>query len=500
MGNKKRSLVGDGRGKAAIALMIVFSLSLFSVDASAGLFEDALGGEIEETDEKSDKDRAAAPDAVSETAGAHFKAGQFNFELNGYIRADLYAGKVDGEDDGEIKSAAGELALKFRVKKAGDGGAFAEFRVRHAYEDGGSKTDLDLREAYIDAYAGPFDFRLGHQIIVWGRADGFNPTNNLTPFDRRLRSPDEDDSRMANIGLRMFFNYNPIRMEGVWMPLHMPSRLPRFSLSGPITMEDPIYPKPRFKNGLGAGRFHLELPEFEMSLSYLFGHSITPGMALTFLDPTRRPLPGVHMAMTAYRHHVAGFDFATTVGDWFGLRGEAAYRHPQGYKKYEDVPNPDIQYVLGIDREFAGEVSIIVQYIGKYVFDWKEIHSSGMDNFPSNLPASLPAFIVEEIREEVLKEVRKRNRMISGQLEEVQHSASMRIGWDTLHQTLLIEAVGMMNFSTLEWMLRPKIAYDIADAFELAVGAEVYRGPDETLYGMMEDIRSAAYAELKLSF
>ena len=61
-----------------------------------------------------------------------------------------------------------------------------------------------MREAYVNAYLGPFDLRLGKQIIVWGRADALNPTNNLTPVDFRIRSPLEDDIRLGNVGARAF--------------------------------------------------------------------------------------------------------------------------------------------------------------------------------------------------------------------------------------------------------------------------------------------------------
>ena len=80
-----------------------------------------------------------------------------------------------------------------------------------------------------------------------------------------------------------------------------------------------------------------------------------------------------------------------------------------------------------------------------------------------------------------------KNRMIAGQLEQVQHSATLRLQWTALQETLKLEALGMFNFTTEEVMLRPKASYDITDALTAAVGAELYFGPDETLFGTIAD-------------
>jgi len=87
-----------------------------------------------------------------------------------------------------------------------------------------------------------------------------------------------------------------------------------------------------------------------------------------------------------------------------------------------------------------------------------------------------------------------------GQVEQVQHSVSMRIEWKTLHETLSLSTFGMFNISTLEWLLSPKIAYSITDAMSVTVGGEVYDGPEGTMFDMIDQLMSAGYAELKITF
>lgn len=64
------------------------------------------------------------------------------------------------------------------------------------------ETREELREAYVDVRLGRLDLRLGKQIIVWGRADRLNPTDNLTPRNFTLLAPDDNDQRVGITGMK----------------------------------------------------------------------------------------------------------------------------------------------------------------------------------------------------------------------------------------------------------------------------------------------------------
>ena len=178
----------------------------------------------------------------------------------------MFAGKVLDQSAAEMKANYGELALQLRTAKSQYGDGFADARIRYGLMGDQQGTFVDLREAYVNAYVGPFDLRLGKQIVVWGRADGLNPTNNITPVDFRIRSPLEDDIRLGNVGARAFLRLGVVRLEGVWMPTYLPTELPPVSLPQYVAFGPPIFPSADLKNGLGAGRLHLELAAFEMSV------------------------------------------------------------------------------------------------------------------------------------------------------------------------------------------------------------------------------------------
>ena len=461
-----------------LTMGLVLTVSLET--RAQGLFEDALAGGEE----------YANP--VEEEG---FDPGGLSLEVNGYLRGALFIGKVPQESDAEVKAGYAETAFKLRARAGTLGDGFAELRVWGGYDGLDPTAALDLREAYVNLYLGPLDLRFGHQIIAWGRADALNPTDNITPRDMAVRSSDEDDRRVGNLALRAILNFDPVRLEAVWVPFFRATKLPPFTLPGPITMVEPDYPGSRLSSGTGAFRLHVETPSFEWSASYLFGYSVFPGVGLQGIDC------GAELALTTYRHHVAGMDFATTVGDWLGLRGETAFRYPVGQDRIY-VPKPEIQWVLGLDHEFPSDVYVILQYHGRFVFDWDEPGHGLLSLDDDSLPClkDLPDSMLQDMLPLVLDEITWNNRIIAGQTRRHAHTLMARIEWKALHETLSLEILGTVNVNTLEWMVRPKITYAVTDALKIIAGGEVLMGPDETLYGLIDQTLSAGFVEARVSF
>jgi hypothetical protein len=444
------------------------------VSSGSGLFESAQGD--------------SAESAASDTA---LPGG---FDLNGYVRGDVFIGKRQDKAQAEMKAAYSELSLKVRVKKEKYGDAYAEPRFRYGLQGENRDLFVDLREAYVNLYAGPLDLRLGKQIVVWGRADALNPTSNVTPVDFRIHSPVEDDRRVGNVGARAFLNFSPVRIEGVWMPLFSATELPPLPLPDRVFLGPERYPPALFKNGLEAVRVHLELPAVELSASYLYGYAPLPGLDIEQINLIG-PDANVVVSRKAYDQHVLGFDFATTLGE-IGVRGEVAYRAPLHHRRRLYAPNPDVQYVFGLDRTFD-EVSILAQYIGRYAINWRAEFTgeSSTEDLPRYTDNQLP-----QVEEFVTNTLRGKNQILFNQRARVQNLATLRLEWVTLHQTLSLSALGMANFTTQEWLVFPKVGYQFSDSLSTTVGAEIYAGPYDTLFGVIDSRLSAGYAELKMSF
>ena len=423
-------------------------------------------------------------------------------QWSGYVRGDFYQGKTRGAADSDVKAAYGEFALIARTAKGTYGDAFAETRLRYGRQGDQQETALDVREAYANAYLGPLDLRLGKQIIVWGRADILNPTNNITPNDMRVRSPIEDDRRIGNVGARAFLRLGPLpmRLEGVWMPFFVPSELPPVSLPSFVSFADPRYPAPTIRNGLGAARLHLELPSFELSFSYLKGPAPLPGLTRHGLEFGMEP--SVTVSRTAYQQQVFGFDFSTAIGDIVAIRGEAAYRRPFNYQDRIYNPRPDLQYALGLDRTF-GKVMVIVQYLGRYAFDWKKEEGLAGQISVGELQITVPteqAAYRPKAEERIDYELAQINQILFAQTERVQHLATARVEWTALNDTLSVSAIGMFNVTTKEWLAAPKIGYRFSDSLIGYLGAEILTGPKDTLFSLVDETLSAGYVELRSTF
>jgi hypothetical protein len=458
-------------------------------DSGGGLFEQSQ--------------TAAAP-----AAGEPSLLGKAPFTLNGYARGDVFIGKVDGQNLSEMKANYGELSLQLRTAKLAYGDGFADLRVRYGTQgDAASSTYVDLREAYVNTYLGPFDLRLGKQIIVWGRADALNPTNNITPVDFRIRSPLEDDIRLGNVGARAQLRFWRFRLESVWMPTYLPTVLPPVGLPPLVSFGAPTYPSADLRNGLVADRLHLELAAFEVSISHLYGYAPLPGLALSGVtfDMVN---PGITVSRTPYQQHVFGFDFSTALGEIATIRGEAAYRRPNDYRGIDDTQNPswvarpDLQYALGADHNF-GSFNVIAQYLGRYVFDWQKMPGTTRD--PGELEAILrdptrqPSW-ESIVRDEVGAELAQINQILFSQTARVQHIATVRLEWLLAHETLSLSSLCLYNFTTREWLVTPRLGWKLTDTMIAYLGAQIFMGPKDTLFGLIDQTLSAGYAELRFAF
>lgn len=384
-------------------------------------------------------------------------------KLNGYVRSGIFGGEK------EIRSYYGEGALKFDVPIGVKAAAFSEIRYR---ANGTSPHKFNIREAYVNLYLGKFDFRVGEQIVLWGRADGFNPTNNITPQDFCVFSPEEDDKRIGNFVVKGVYNPYPFRIEIDWIPVYKPSLFP---FIGKPMGDGIIWNNQkrtyRWKDQSIGVKIDLEKPSFDLSLSYYNGLHKFPGITY------EKTVSEVQLQQEPYRVHVIGADFSTSLGN-YGLRGEFAFSLPNKRNdSIYSIPYKQMEYTLGIDRSWDN-FSLIVQYIGKYIPD---LHKSFIDN-------------------PLVEKLALMNQIIFTQHEQWNHSVSVRPALSLLHERLNLELLGLCQFSTKEYFFQPKIRYDIADAVTLTVGGQLFYGPDDRLFGILEKTKSALFTELKVSF
>jgi hypothetical protein len=201
--------------------------------------------------------------------GQETGAGEPNYEFGGTVRGVYCAGVQAAQGPWQTKSAYAETTLKLKIGRHGNGKAFADLRFRRALAEDAQWQSIDLREGYVCYAPDPLEFSFGRQIVVWGRADGFNPTNNLTAWNYLMRSADEDDYRIGNFMLRTRFHLSPLHLEGVWLPHYQPSQLPLELFTDGLAQLGEAYPNFEFRNSSVALKADVQLSGAEGSLIFL---------------------------------------------------------------------------------------------------------------------------------------------------------------------------------------------------------------------------------------
>ncbi|MFC2117771.1 hypothetical protein ACFLSY_03935 [Bacteroidota bacterium] len=402
-----------------------------------------------------------------------------NYQINGYIRGVYYTGGDLNKDDIETNSAYGELDLKLRAKKSNWGDAYTNFRYRYGWEYNNDISDFIMREAYVKIMLGKFEYLIGKKIMSWGRADGFNPTDNLTPKNFIVRSPDDDDRRLGNFIFQTKYGISDYKLEFNWVPVYRASVMPYDLVELPenVSLEEATYPNSNLKNSAWAARINIEKSKFDGSVSYFEGYDPNPGINLLDIQYSPESML-IKVNPEAYRMRIFGADFSTAINA-LGIRGEFAWRNPLGnYENNLYIPNPDLQYVIGIDRGF-GKFSILLQYIGRHVL-----------NFNNDVD---PQLIIQN-------EISAINKKFNYQLHKFSHSVSLRPSLNLLHETLNIDAFVLYNYSTKELLIRPKLTYEVGDAVKLSFGIEHYYGGNNTLFKMLGDNLNGFFFELRAAF
>ena len=362
---------------------------------------------------------------------------------------------------------AGSLWLRSAPAIGDSAGAVVEGWVRNEDLAGGAKTDSTLRESYVVFHGDYADLKVGKQIIVWGRADKINPTDNLTPRNYTLLTPEDDDLRLGTIAANLASYIENYTLSLIWLPQFIPNVIPvTLPSSISVTEHSPNAPQGAVKLDRSGG-------VVDWSMSYYNGMDLNPD-----LEVGRIGAGGPHLSEVHHRIQIFGVDAATVVGR-YGLRGEFAYVDTKARQNLDSlVKSSYFSGVVGGDRTLYDYLNINVQYYFEYV--------SGYQN-PQDKAVPF------------LRDIAVQFAAISNQRQRYQDGISVRVSDKWFNETLTAEVAAIASMSGDGFVLRPKATYAINDPLKLTVGMDIYRGDRDTFWGRLEK-SSLAYAELKFSF
>lgn len=389
---------------------------------------------------------------------------QQHLDLSGSVRAGYFSSSRTL--DGKKNAAAGSLWLKAAPHLGHHLSLVAEGWIRND-DIGNDSNQSKLREGYVNFAMDNIDIRIGKQIIVWGRADRFNPTDNLAPRDYRLLTTEDDDQRLGTTATKLSYRFPGIDLSVYWLPKFEPHGLPIAPDPGIIYTENvPDFDQNAIKLDRSGG-------DIDWSISYFSGLNLNPDFEIGAIGPS-----GLNIALTYNRIRVLGTDAATVIGR-YGLRAEAAYTWTSDDRgDYPLVTNPFLYAVVGGDRTFLGYLNLNVQYYFRHVSNYRDPN---------------------EIADPLLRSVAIQGAVLARQLEEFEHGITLRIANKWRHETLEAEISTIYSFTYHDYAIRPKLVYSFDDHWKGSLGADIYRGSNTTFFGQLRD-NSLIFGEIKYSF
>lgn len=256
--------------------------------------------------------------------------------------------------------------------------------------------DFSLYETYFQGSQGPWEFRLGRQIVRWGKTDQLSPVDNLNPQDlRQFVVPTLEEQKIPNWMALVRFFRQPFSLEAVAIPFFEPLEIDVFGTDwavfrhtrevlkeAPLPLPlreaaasvgtDRTEPSRTFRNAQWGLRTGFTAGGWDMAASYLYGWNPMP-LIKSFpvkgirTDGSFDPDDILHVASQGmfvpgdvaigyHRTHTVGVEWETVLGN-YGFRGETALTSHAVFLTSDltSVTQRVLFSVVGIDRTWAND-------------------------------------------------------------------------------------------------------------------------------------------------
>ena len=421
--------------------------------------------------EDADEPPLAPPEAGSAAGGSKEKSAPHKplteAGITGSLRGGYWSSNRRLDDETNIGVASAWLKLD---KKLDSGiGLFAEGYLANEDVFADRRDESRLREGYVEGRKGNFDYRVGKQIIAWGRADRFNPTDNLTPRDATLLAGDIDEDRFGSLAAKGTWNFDAhTSVTAVWIPQFRPNVVP-LPLRRGIAFQENIPDSAR--------QWALKLDQsgkaIDWSVSWFDGFDLSAD-----ISPGPMTAAGQVVKLDHRRIHVLGADAATTRGS-FRFAAEAAYvrtEDPDGINP--GIKNPFVYGVFGVERDYPDNFTVIVQAFAREVMHYSD---------------------PEAITNPGVRAIAVQQAIVNSQYDRRQQGMSVRIDKKWFNETLEAELAAIALLNRDGYFVRPRIIYLWSDSIKLIAGYEYFVGSDKTTYGLLEKNRTL-YSEVRWYF
>jgi hypothetical protein len=333
------------------------------------------------------------------------------------------------------------------------------------------RSELELREAYVDFSAGAWEFRLGKQNIVWGEMVGLFFADVVSAKDlREFVLPEFEQIRIPQWAVRAEWFGDDSHLEFVWLPAPATDRIgkpgaefypyPPIPDGMPYEIVGEHRPSRSFSNGGFGVRGSVLLRGWDLTA---FAYR-SPDSAASFY---RSVLDAPQMAVS----YQPRYDRVTRVGatmaqdfDGVVVKAEAIYSDGRKFASARaDAPDGllelrTLDWIVGVDLTPADAWRVNAQFFQRIFLD----HDPSIG------------------------------------LRSIEHGASLMVSSD-LGRGVTAEMLAISSLVRTDWMLRPSISWKIGADSRLRFGADLFGGASFGLFGRYAE-RDRVYAEYRYSF
>lgn len=359
---------------------------------------------------------------LSSQTGARLELTAENGDTKGFLSGDLFYNEIDPDDD--------------------------QFR---------------LREAYLDYQYGQWDFRIGRQIIAWGKADGVQVTDLICPTDYRDYFCYEfSDTKKPVEAVKTGFRKGNMMTELVWVPFFEPISYP--SDDNPwltdsemgTAVKEALQPEKNLKNSEWFGRIAFNQVGFDYALSVFHCWWDTPVYQGVVEDG------GLVLQGEYYRVTGIGGEFSVPVGDLV-LRGETAFLKGRRFERDsysgDDLERDVFNALLGMDWYPGNNWTITTQVTDEMILDYDSAIAR----------------------------------------DEHQWIGTVKITKNLLRETLTLSGSVYSALTEEDYYLKLSTEYALTDALHLTSGLLFFGGDADGNFGTYHD-KDAFLVKLKYSF
>ena len=322
--------------------------------------------------------------------------------------------------------------------------------------------ELEFREFYLQGVLGETFLTLGKHQIVWGKADGLKVLDIVNPQSfREFILDDFDSSRIPLWTMNIERTIAKWDLQFLWIPDQTYHALPKQNASYVFTSPElvPIAPA-----GVEVNIEHVRRPNniildsdvgfraatfwkgWDITFNYLYQYNNLAVLRQNLSLSTGKPI--VTITPEYERTHVIGGTFSNAFSDWV-VRGEVGYFTDHYFIAKNSLQNQgvikssELHYVLGLDWNAPWDILVSGQLIQSWI----------INNADKTTRDKLDTTITGLIR---------RNFM---------------------YDSLIAEVLVIANTNNGDGVIRPKISYEWQDNIKTWLGADVFYGDPQGVFG-----------------